>query len=181
MRGFVKDDDGEPIEGARISVANRRHDTFTTKDGDYWRILVPGSYEIEVSAPGYDSESKTCTVIQDKETNLDFALKKMRIKKTSHHEAEDDYPRNRIPVGRAFRGEEEGLGEGRRAHRISRRELDTRGHYGDALSDDYYSPRMRDRYSSELNREDEKRSFGSFGHARPLSYVNDKPYYLSPK
>ncbi|EDO46958.1 predicted protein, partial [Nematostella vectensis] len=74
--GVVRDEEGDPIENARISITNRRHDVFTAKDGDYWRILVPGSYEVTVSARGFEHETKVASVSPSKATSLDFTLKK---------------------------------------------------------------------------------------------------------
>ena len=74
-------------------MANKKHDMFTAKDGDYWRLLVPGSYDLTVSAQGYEHETQTCTVTPGKATTLDFTLKKMRIHKPRHHDEEEDWPR----------------------------------------------------------------------------------------
>ena len=91
--GIVKDEDGKPIAGARVSVINRKHDMFTAKDGDYWRLLVPGSYDLTVSAQGYEHETQTATVAPRKATTLNFVLKKIRVHKSRHHEEEEDWPR----------------------------------------------------------------------------------------
>ena len=42
VKGFVKDHQGIPIKGARISVGDRKHDVRSANDGDYFRLLVPG-------------------------------------------------------------------------------------------------------------------------------------------
>ena len=96
MNGFVKDEDDQPIDGARISVANRRHDVFSSHEGDFWRLLVPGSYEITVSAKGFEPETKSCTVLSDKAAKLNFNLKKMRMREPRHQVQIDMWPRERI-------------------------------------------------------------------------------------
>ena len=102
----MKDEDGQPIDGARISVANRRHDVFSYKDGDFWRLLVPGSYEITVSARGFEHETKSCTVLSNKAAALDFTLKKMRMRESRHQMDDDNWPRERILNDDGFRSEQ---------------------------------------------------------------------------
>jgi len=53
VKGFVKDHQGIPIKGARISVGDRKHDVRSANDGDYFRLLVPGTYELECHAKGF--------------------------------------------------------------------------------------------------------------------------------
>lgn len=50
IRGIVKDTNGKPIEGAEIIVEGIDHTVRTTKQGEYWRLLVPGTYKIGVKA-----------------------------------------------------------------------------------------------------------------------------------
>jgi len=53
--GLVKDaKTGAPIPGAVILIANNSHGITTTADGEYWRLLPPGEYEIAVAPPGSD-------------------------------------------------------------------------------------------------------------------------------
>ena len=62
VKGFVTDEDGSPISNARIDVVGRTHSVFSAKDGDYWRLLVPGNYTVRVSAAGFNTTEKFVVV-----------------------------------------------------------------------------------------------------------------------
>lgn len=55
IRGFVRSTIGKPISNAKIIVEGINHVGKTYIDGDYFRILLPGSYNITVEAAGYES------------------------------------------------------------------------------------------------------------------------------
>lgn len=79
MHGIVSSSIGTPISHARISVEDIKHDVYTAEGGDYWRLLVPGKYNITVSAVGYEALTQTINVphgenIEDGEVMLDFTL-----------------------------------------------------------------------------------------------------------
>ena len=77
MKGVVKDfDTRKGIANALIHVKNitrvaksfRRsddidHDITSVHDGDYWRLLTPGEYEIIAVADGYQPLAKLVEVI----------------------------------------------------------------------------------------------------------------------
>ena len=62
VKGVVRDKNGTPILNARIDVVGRSHSVFSAESGDYWRLLVPGSYTLRVSAPGYNATEKSVAV-----------------------------------------------------------------------------------------------------------------------
>lgn len=72
--GFVLDSDSKPVEGAVINVGDRQHPVTTAKDGDYWRLLVPGNYTIQVSAVGFRNSSANVTVPKSGSSTLNFTL-----------------------------------------------------------------------------------------------------------
>ncbi|XP_031559839.1 carboxypeptidase D-like [Actinia tenebrosa] len=102
IHGIIQDEDDKPIKDARINIANRPHDVFTSNKGDYWRLLVPGSYEVTVSAKGYEHESKTATVHSSAATKLDFTLRRIRERKPRHIEDNED-PRGSFTLRRSLR------------------------------------------------------------------------------
>ena len=74
VAGFIKDTSGNGIPGAAIEVAGRDHSITSAKDGDYWRLLVPGNYSIVVSALGYQSVLAMVTVPEEGSVSLNFTL-----------------------------------------------------------------------------------------------------------
>ena len=48
VRGFVFDENRNPIHKARLKIRNREIGFETTKFGEFWRILLPGVYVLEV-------------------------------------------------------------------------------------------------------------------------------------
>jgi hypothetical protein len=48
VQGFVSDQNGVPIEKASLKIKGRDIGFQTTKYGEFWRILLPGVYKLEV-------------------------------------------------------------------------------------------------------------------------------------
>ncbi|XP_033217593.1 carboxypeptidase D-like isoform X2 [Belonocnema kinseyi] len=79
VHGSVHSSIGGKIARASISVKGIDHVIYSAEDGDYWRILIPGTYNITASAPGYEAETRIVTVPADSselpgEVTLDFTL-----------------------------------------------------------------------------------------------------------
>lgn len=64
VKGIVKDrDTGAPLY-ARIEVVGNAQPVFTDPDkGDYHRLLLPGTYDLKISAPGYKAKHKRGIVV----------------------------------------------------------------------------------------------------------------------
>uniref|UniRef100_W4VRN2 Putative carboxypeptidase d n=1 Tax=Corethrella appendiculata TaxID=1370023 RepID=W4VRN2_9DIPT len=76
VTGVVKSSIGKPIQKAIITINNLQHPTFTTSLGDYYRILLPGLYNITVEATGYEPETLQIQIPADgiKPVLLDFSM-----------------------------------------------------------------------------------------------------------
>ncbi|KAK7882086.1 hypothetical protein WMY93_028260 [Mugilogobius chulae] len=76
VRGFVK----EAVRGAALSnssivVEGINHNLTTGMHGDYYRLLLPGTYNITAMAPGYISMTvQGVQVLEGKATELNFTL-----------------------------------------------------------------------------------------------------------
>ncbi|XP_042368096.1 carboxypeptidase Z-like [Plectropomus leopardus] len=81
IRGIVKDEEGNVIKGARISVRGIRHDVTTAENGDYWRLLNPGIHIVSASASGYTKAMKKVHLPSRMATagRVDFVLQKAAL------------------------------------------------------------------------------------------------------
>ncbi|KAK4317883.1 hypothetical protein Pmani_011062 [Petrolisthes manimaculis] len=76
VRGFVKDEQDRQVEGASMKIRGRDVGFQTTKYGEYWRILLPGRYTIEVYAAGHDPAVEDFTVVETNPTLLNITLRR---------------------------------------------------------------------------------------------------------
>lgn len=79
VHGIVRSSIGNPIPKAKIEVDGIDHIIYTSKYGDYWRMLTPGRYNVTASASGYESITQEVTIRSGRESRtseaiLDFAL-----------------------------------------------------------------------------------------------------------
>ncbi|XP_075355501.1 putative carboxypeptidase X1 [Mycteria americana] len=91
IKGVVRDGDTEEgIANAIISVDGINHDIRTAFDGDYWRLLNPGDYEVTARAEGYEAATQPCRVsYENVPTPCSFRLARARRQR----------PRGRRPGG----------------------------------------------------------------------------------
>ncbi|TRY57321.1 hypothetical protein DNTS_008903 [Danionella cerebrum] len=75
VRGFVVTKAGLGLHDATISVSGIDHNITTWVFGDYYRLLLPGRYDITASLPGYLSNTvNNVPVFDGKATLLNFTL-----------------------------------------------------------------------------------------------------------
>lgn len=116
IKGMVLDENSNNLTGAVISVTGINHDVTSGEHGDYFRLLLPGTYYVTAKAPGYDPKTVTVTVGPAGPTLVNFQLKRSTAQM---------YPVQRAP----------GRGQGSRAKqpRIpGKKDLATKRHRGPA-------------------------------------------------
>lgn len=80
------------IEGAEIDIVKRNHPVRSAKDGDYWRLLVPGEYHVEVTKRGYSPVKRVIQVSEGQATNADFIMQPNGEKKEVKEEDKKPVP-----------------------------------------------------------------------------------------
>ncbi|KAB0791260.1 hypothetical protein PPYR_03060 [Photinus pyralis] len=76
VKGLVTNENGEPVLDADVVVEGIPHNVTTSNKGEYWRLLLPGVYNIYATAYGYQrSESERIQVTKGSTTIQNFALK----------------------------------------------------------------------------------------------------------
>ncbi|XP_020279695.1 carboxypeptidase M-like isoform X2 [Pseudomyrmex gracilis] len=74
IHGFVVDENGNPIEKASVKVKSRDVSFSTTKYGEFWRILLPGIYKLEIFSNGYIPREVEFVVVEQHPTLLNVTL-----------------------------------------------------------------------------------------------------------
>ncbi|XP_015121016.1 carboxypeptidase M isoform X2 [Diachasma alloeum] len=74
VHGFVIDENGNAVERASVKVKGRDISFLTTKYGEFWRILLPGIYKLEVYANSYTPREVEFMVVKEHPTLLNVTL-----------------------------------------------------------------------------------------------------------
>ncbi len=75
VKGLVTDQQsGEAVPGALIEVQGIDYGVKTSMNGEYWRLLLPGKYSLQVTATGYQNLDLDVTVVNDGPTVLDVKM-----------------------------------------------------------------------------------------------------------
>lgn len=65
VRGFTVDVNGVPVPNVSLRIAGRSVKFRSTAKGEYWRVLLPGTYTLQAEHPNYQSAEKTFTINAD--------------------------------------------------------------------------------------------------------------------
>lgn len=79
VKGIVRDGlTNMSVPGVAITVNGSKHPVHSVAPyGDYWRLLLPGTFQVTATKVGYKPETKTITVIAgEKPVLLDFSLQR---------------------------------------------------------------------------------------------------------
>ncbi|XP_032419553.1 carboxypeptidase Z isoform X2 [Xiphophorus hellerii] len=81
VKGVVRDTNGNGIKGATVSVRGIRKDVTTAQDGDYWRLVNPGTHILTATAKGYSKVSKRVYLPHNlnKAGQVNFVLEKLPV------------------------------------------------------------------------------------------------------
>ncbi|XP_077533245.1 carboxypeptidase D-like isoform X2 [Haemaphysalis longicornis] len=88
VRGIVSDENGNPVVKAFMRISNRTIGFKTTSRGEYWRILRPGRYTLEVSAPGFHTAKQDFIVLEQQISILNVTLKSLHEEPEEPEETE---------------------------------------------------------------------------------------------
>ncbi|RWS15754.1 Csa-PI kinase-like protein [Dinothrombium tinctorium] len=72
--GLIVDINGNPVPKATLRIKGRSVSFKSTKKGEFWRVLLPGTYTVEVFADGYHPFEQRFNVIEGRKTRLDLTL-----------------------------------------------------------------------------------------------------------
>ncbi|XP_061492335.1 carboxypeptidase N catalytic chain [Rhineura floridana] len=75
IKGLVSDENNNKLAGAVISVEGIGHDVTSGEQGDYFRLLLPGTYAVTALADGYQPQTMTVTVGPAEPSVVHFQLR----------------------------------------------------------------------------------------------------------
>lgn len=83
VQGFVTDGNGLPIERASLKIKGRDVGFQTTRYGEFWRILLPGIYKLEVYADGFAPREIDFMVVEQHPTLLNVTLQGSKVRRVT--------------------------------------------------------------------------------------------------
>ncbi|XP_066476221.1 carboxypeptidase N catalytic chain [Tiliqua scincoides] len=82
IKGLISDENNNKLAGAVISVEGIGHDVTSGEHGDYFRLLLPGTYTVTASAEGYQPQMTTVVVGPAEPSVVHFQLKQNAVDNT---------------------------------------------------------------------------------------------------
>lgn len=97
IKGKVLDEDGKPLDRAVVEVCGRDKHVRTTNRGEYWRLLLPGIYQVKAVHSNMfgDVESDLTTV----EVQNDFGKEALELDLTARIKLEETFLVTGVKVG----------------------------------------------------------------------------------
>ena len=75
IRGVVKNEKGELLQAATVTIQSIQQSTFTNERGEFrFQNIRPGAYKILITMIGYDLVEKKVSVVADAETTIETRL-----------------------------------------------------------------------------------------------------------
>lgn len=74
VRGLVTNERGEPVNNAKLSIKGRNFRFRVSDRGEFWRILLPGTFTLIAEADGYETIEKSFRVGSGPATRVDLQL-----------------------------------------------------------------------------------------------------------
>ncbi|XP_049519865.1 mucin-5AC [Dermacentor silvarum] len=91
LRGIITDDEGYPVANARLMIKGRYMPFKTSRKGEYWRILLPGTYTLMASSPQHNDIEVPVQVVEGQTTVVNITLvRKVR----SYHSSGVEYDKS---------------------------------------------------------------------------------------
>ena len=78
IKGLVASSIGTKIPNAAITVDNKGLVVYSGANGDYFRLLLPGKYNVTASANGYDSYTAEIVVPETGDKSVEYSFSLMR-------------------------------------------------------------------------------------------------------
>ncbi|XP_065307981.1 uncharacterized protein [Dermacentor albipictus] len=74
LRGIITDDEGYPVANARLMIKGRYMPFKTSHKGEYWRILLPGTYTLMASSPEHNDVEVPVRIVEGQTTVVNITL-----------------------------------------------------------------------------------------------------------
>ncbi|XP_037935345.1 carboxypeptidase D isoform X2 [Teleopsis dalmanni] len=90
VHGFLKSSISTPVVGASITLDDAKHPSYSSTYGDYWKLALPGRYNITVVADGYTPQRQEIEIANDINRSMRLDILLMR-NDPQHWASANDY------------------------------------------------------------------------------------------